>query len=296
MSIKSFPFILLLGSLWGSTLVVSRFGIGQFDPVVFVGLRLVIGTAAFVLFYAFSTSRRWSRDKKVWRHALVLGVFGTALPMSTLISSLQFQSSGVTSVLVTTAPAIIVVMAHISLPDERLNRYKSAGVLLALAGALLIVARGETGLADVTQANPVGYLLVFIGLVAEGIMAMHVRNNMRGMDAFDVTSIRLLAATSIVLPVAIIWRGVDLSQVTGMGVLSLLYAGLAGAFAGQMLAFYITRQFGATAFSLTSYVVPVVTAATGVLLLGETITGGMVMGLLLIGGGITVINRGGKRA
>ena len=289
--VQAFPYIGLLGVLWGTNLVVSRFGVGQFDPLLFVGLRLTLASLAFGGVYLFSRGRRLPRNGRLWRHAATLGVFSTAVPMMGIISSLRYQSSGVTAIIITTAPAIVVLMAHFFLPDEQLNRYKSLGVALALSGALLLVVRGETGLPDVSRANPLGYALVFGGLLFESAGAIYIRRNMRDLDAVDVTSVRLTVAALVVLPLAALWRGIDFSDVTLLGTGSLFYAALVGAFAAQLLAFYTTRQFGATAFSLTAYVIPVAAAVTGVVLLGETITAVMVSGMVLIGIGIMLINR-----
>jgi len=43
---------------------------------------------------------------------------------------------------------------------------KIAGVSLALNGALLLDLRGETRLPDVYKANPVGYILVPLAMIA----------------------------------------------------------------------------------------------------------------------------------
>ena len=83
----------------------------------------------------------------------------------------------------------------------------------------------------------------------------------------------------------------DLTAVTASGYFSLVYAAVIGAVAGQFTAYYITREHGATAFSLTSYVIPVVATTFGVLLLGEIVTWGMLVGIILIGGGIYLINK-----
>ena len=290
MHTKAFPYILLLGTLWGSNLVISRFSVGQFGSVVFAGLRLAIAGSAFILVYVF-TSRKVPRDRNLWRHATTLGIIGTAVPMTALISSLNYQSSGLSALLITSAPAFMAVAAHIFLPDEKLTRFKGIGVILALMGALLIVGRGETGLADTTQANPIGYILVLITILFETTGAMYIRTFMQNLDTFDVTAIRVSVAGLVVLPLGLLWQGLDTANVTVQGVLGLLYATFAAAFFGQLLAFYITRRFGATAFSLTAYVVPVVAAVFGVILLDETVTIWMAAGLVFIITGIMLINR-----
>ncbi len=59
----------------------------------------------------------------------------------------------------------------------------------------------------------------------------------------------------------------------------------------MMLAFYNIQRFGATASAVTAYVIPVVASIGGVLILDERITGAMLIGLVLIVGGIALINQ-----
>ena len=294
MHTKALPYVGLLGLLWGTNLVIMRIGVGQFDPMVFVGIRLLMASLAFVAVYTFSGRRIIPTDRKLWFYATILGIFCTAIPMTAIVSSLTFQSSGVTALLITTAPAYISIAAHFFLPDERMTPRKVLGVLLALSGAALIVLRGESGLPDVSQGNPIGYVLVIAAMLFETAGTILIRRHMQDFSSFDVTAVRLTVAGLTVLPVAILLRGIDLSQVTGSGWFSLVYAAFIGAFSAQILAFNITKRFGATAFSLTSYVIPVVAAITGVLWLDETITGWMMAGMVLIGGGILLIN--GRRS
>ena len=69
------------------------------------------------------------------------------------------------------------------------------------------------------------------------------------------------------------------------------WAAIAGTFLATLLSFYLVQQFGATAAALTAYVTPAVAAIGGALLLNETITWGILAGMLLIVGGISFINR-----
>ena len=294
MHTKAFPYIGLLGFLWGTNLVVMRVGVGQFDPMVFVGIRLLLSSLAFVVVYTFSARRHVPTNRSLWLNATFLGIVSTAIPMTAIVSSLAYQSSGVTALLITTAPALIAVAAHFFLPDEQMNGRKLFGVLLALSGAGLIVLRGESGLPDVAQGNPLGYALVIFALIFETAGVILIRKRMQDFSSFDVTAVRLTVAGLTVMPIALLLRGFDLSHVTTSGWFSLAYAAFVGAFSAQILAFFITKRFGATAYSLTSYVIPVVAAITGVLWLNETITIWMMGGMVLIGGGILLIN--GRRS
>lgn len=288
---KAAPYVLGLGLAWGLNLVLSRFGINQFDPYVFIGLRLLIASAIFAVIYTLSPTRRWPREPHFWRSVAVVALFGIAIPFAGFVGALQFQSAGLTSLLVTTAPAITVTMAHFLLPEARLNGHTVIGVLVALGGAVLVVTRGETGLPDVTQANPIGYVMVFGSLISDALTSIYMRKTMRRYDPFDVTSIRLTIATLLILPLALWLHPTDFRQIDAGGWGALLFTSTVSTAVAQLLAFSILRNFGTTSLAMVSYIVPLVAITAGVLLLGETITVGMITGMALIVTGILIVQR-----
>jgi drug/metabolite transporter (DMT)-like permease len=287
---QALPYVVLLGLLWGSNLVVARFTLGQFNPILFVGLRLLLASFGHVLVYTFSRQRPWPTDRIMWRHAAWLGVLGTAVPMTTIIIALQYQSSGVTSVFITTAPAVTVLLAHFLLPDESLTWRKSAGIALALGGAMLLVLRGESGLAHVGRASPLGFGLVTLSIISGSIMSIYARKHLRHFDGFDVATIRMFVATMAVMPI-LFFVGFDFSRVNWQGALALVYTAVFGAFAGLVLEFYIIKRFGPTAAAMTAYVIPIAATFGGAIFLDERITAVMLAGMALIILGIAIINR-----
>jgi drug/metabolite transporter (DMT)-like permease len=292
MTIQALPYVSLLGFLFGSTLIASRLGLGQFHPLVFVALRMLIGSLGYVTYYLAGHQRRdWPTDPHLWRHATLLGIVGTAIPMTAIMGSLHYQSATVTAILLTVGPAITIFMAHFFLADETLTLRKGFGAALALGGALLLAVRGESGLSDVTRASPLGYALVFLAMLAAGSMDVYARRFMRKLDSFDVASIRMFVATLLVLPFSALFIGIDLQAVNIQGYFALVYAAVAANFLGMLLAFYNVKRFGATAAAMTLYVIPVVASAGGILVLGEKITGGMMVGIGFIVVGIALINR-----
>ncbi|MCB8944894.1 MAG: EamA family transporter, partial [Ardenticatenaceae bacterium] len=202
MNIQALPYILLTGFFFGSSLIASRFAIGQFSPITFVNLRLLVATVCFLLLYGLDWRRRpWPRGSRLWKHGVVLGVMSTAVPMLAFVMALQYLSSGVTSVLNTTGPALTIILAHFFLPDESLTPRKSVGVALAFAGAVLLALRGESGLTAVEQANPLGYILVLIGLVSVSASTVYTRKYARDLSSFDITSSQIFIGTLVLLPV-----------------------------------------------------------------------------------------------
>lgn len=291
MNPKSLPYVSLLALIFGSTLIVSRFSVGQFASLTYVALRILIASLCHVIIYAASSGRAWPRDRQIWRHAPVVGVLGTAIPMSFIVASLQYQSSGVTGLLLTAAPAFTVILAHFFLPDEHLNGHKAFGVALAISGAAGLVLLGESGLPDVQEANPLGYALVLLGILSGSISTIYARRYLLDVDSFDVASVRMWTAVVIVLPIAYLLTGLDLSQTSSSGYAALLYAGLIGTFGGMLLEFNIIQRFGATATAMTANLIPIVALIGGWLFLDEQITAGMIGAMVLIVSGVTIIMR-----
>ncbi len=293
---KSIPYVVLLGSLYGTTLIASRFSVTQYAPTTYLGFRLVIATLAASFVYVFSIQgRKWPRGRELWQHSVLLGIFGSAIPMALIVLSLQYLSSGLAAILMTLAPAFTVIMAHYGLPDEKITSQKSVGLGLALTGAVLLAVLGESGLPNIDQADPRGYILVLSAMLIGSVMIVYTRKYMTSFDPFEVSSIRLFTAAIIVSGISYLIIGVDLSQVTSQGYFALLYAAMAGTFFGMILEFYNIKHFGATTAVMSVYIIPIVASLGGMLLLGEKITPGMIIGMLLIFIGIGTLNQKGSK-
>jgi drug/metabolite transporter (DMT)-like permease len=293
---KALPYILLLSLFWGSTLVASRFSVDQFTPALYIGLRFSIAGLAFAIVYSFRIgNRRWPKGRELWIKGTLMGVLGSALNMLCIVSSLQYLSSGLVSIMISVGPAFIVIMAHIFLDDERLTTRKAIGVVIALVGAVLLIILGESGIPDVDEVNPIGYVLVLGGVLSGSIMTIYARKYMQDIDTFDITGIRMFIGMLVVLPYSILLEGFDISKVDSNGLIALFYAAIVGSLLGLMLSLYNIQKFGPTAIILTSYLIPIVAGITGVLILGEKVTWGMIFSIIIILLGISIINPRGRR-
>jgi len=289
LSIQALPFVILLGFLYGSTLIASRFSVGQYDPTTYIGLRMVIASIAHLLVYWFMSGKKIPRNIELWKRASLLGILGTAIPMTCVVGSLQYQSTGVSSLLLTTVPAITVVLAHFWLPDESLNPRKIFGVSLALGGAIMLALNGENGLPNMTDAPPTGYILISVSIICSSIMTIYARKYLKGYDSFDVASIRIFTASMTIMPFSLAFAGFNMTEVTGQGYVALLYAAIIGTFFGLLLAFYNIKRFGATPAAMTSYIIPIIAGFGGVLILGEEFTSTMVFGMVVIIAGVALL-------
>ena len=293
MNLRSLPIIVLTAFCFGTSLITSRFAVGQFEVVEFVALRFTLASLGYVFILLFNKRERWQLTPKMVQHSLFLGFFSTAVPVFSFVGALVYISSGVTAIMNSTGPAITVVLAHFFLKGESLSWRKGIGVLLSLGGAILLASRGESGIAEIGSANPLGYILVIIGLFAISISTIYTRRFTADVRPIAVTSGQLFAATIVTLPAVGLIFGFDLSDVEASGWFALAYGSLIGTVIAFLLYIYTIQKYGATDAALTTYVVPIIATLGGVLVLDETITGIMIVGMIIILSGIAVINSGG---
>lgn len=289
---KSTLYVFLTGALLGSTLVMSRFGLGQLPPMTFVSMRLLLATLVFMAAYLVFRMRPIPRDPSLLLKAGFYGILGTAVTMTGFTNALRYQSSGVTSLLVTLSPIMTVIMAHLFLKDEHFTRQRLWGALIAFCGAGLLLVRGENGLTQFVQADWRGYAWTLLGVSSNSVGLVYARRYLNQYNAFDVTSIRISAGMLLVCAITAMTGGFDFSQLQWSGMLALSYAALAGTFLAFLLYLTTVQKFGATVASQAEYAVPMVATGLGVLLLHERITLTMLVGMVVILIGLAIFDRG----
>ncbi len=293
MSLRALPFVALNAFLFGSTMVASRFSVGQLPPLLYLSVRLLVASSAFLLLYVVRPGAVFPQDRGLWLRAGIVGVFGTALNLVMNVSALQYLSSGVVSVMLSLTPAVTVLWAHFLLPEERLHGWQWIGLGLAFGGAATLALAGETGIPDVTRADPRGYLMVGTAVLANSSMAIYMRKMLKNDNSTQVASIRIFTATLVLVPLAALTVNYDPVPISPLVAFVVLWASLMGTFGGFFVQLYTIQTYGAVPGAMVTYLIPVFAGTGGVLLLGEQFTLTMLIGVTIIITGIALVQRRG---
>ncbi len=288
---KALPLIITLGSLFGMNLVVSRFALGQFHPVTFNSLRLIIASTCYALLFTFSRKWTWPTDRALWLKAGLWGALALSSSMSLFVASLQFQSAGVTSLLIAAGPILTIVVAHYLLQDEKLTANRLTGVLLAFVGAGVILVTGQDGLSLAPTGEWRGYAMVMAANLIVAFGFVYGRIYVREYDSVQVAGVRVMGAAIALLLVTAIFLGYDFSQVRLSGWLALLFCGTITTFFPFLIEVMLVQRYGALAANQSAYSTPVVSMLLGWLFLGEKITALIILGTALIFLGLALLNK-----
>lgn len=135
--------VLLIGILAVSTAsLFIRFAQKDVPSIVIAAGRMTI--AALIL-CPFVITRNWQDirriDRRTWLFMLLAGMF-LGFHFATWITSLEYTTIASSVVLVTTAPLWVALFSPIFL-KEKLTRYIVAGLVISLAGSVLVALSGH---------------------------------------------------------------------------------------------------------------------------------------------------------
>ncbi|MDM5225530.1 DMT family transporter [Cytobacillus sp. NJ13] len=141
---KKYGFLMLIlaNMIWGGNFVIGRIGVDYFPPLLFSLMRWII---AFLLLTPFMVKQLKKDWNIIWQHKrilLLLAVTGVAGYNTIIYFALQYTTSINASVVNSTTPLFIAILA-IFILREKLLAHQAAGILLSVFGILYIISKGS---------------------------------------------------------------------------------------------------------------------------------------------------------
>ncbi len=281
----------LLSLMWGSSYLFIKIGVETLPPLSVATLRIAIGLAILAVAVAV-TRTPLPRDRQTLRHLAVLGVVNVAIPFWLIGWAEQRIDSGLAGMLQASAPIFTLVIAGAFLNDERITPVRLTGVLVGFAGIVVLSGRnlGELG-SEAGLDRLLGDLAIVASSLCYAIGNVYARRNLRQVRPLVLATGQVGAGLVVLLALAfLVDGGVMMPSVPGAAV-SVLWLGAVGTGLAYIVFFRLLTTWGATRASLVAYLMPVVSVALGIIVLGETIDATFLMGALLALTGIWIANR-----
>jgi drug/metabolite transporter (DMT)-like permease len=122
-------------------LVLSKYGMGGYDPFAATQIRVLAGTAGYIAL--FTALGRWSRvvrataDRRAMAHTATGAFFGPFLGVSLSLLAVQHTLTGVAASIMSTTP-VLIIPAVVLLGRERVGPGGWLGAALAVAGVVVL--------------------------------------------------------------------------------------------------------------------------------------------------------------
>ncbi len=195
-----------------------------------------------------------------------------------------------TAIFMAVMPLITLLLAHVVTDDEKLNRYKLIGVLLGLAG--VVVLMGWERLVQM-DGSLVRQMAIAAGATSYAVNALITRQ-LTQTARLPMMAALMLAASVMMMPFSLVIDGPWTLTPSVVSVLSIVALALGPtAFATLLILVIIDRQ-GASFLSQINFMVPLFGVLFGALFLAERLPPTAFMALVLILGGIALSKWGAR--
>jgi drug/metabolite transporter (DMT)-like permease len=275
----------VLSVLWGGSFFFNGVALRELPPLTVVFLRVVL--AALLLLPLLWVYRiRFPTGVSGWKPFFTVALFNNVLPFSLIVAGQTYIPSGLASILNATTPLFtVVVMAAAG--DEKMYPRRIAGIVTGLIG--VIILRGQN--LDFGKGQGVGILLCLAGAFSYGLAALFARRQLSDSPPLATATFQLLASSLMMtIVVAIVERPWQLPMpgvTTWLAMVGL--AALSTALA-YIVFFQILRRSGSTNVMLVTLLIPVTAILLGYLVLGEDISRREIIGALVIGSALLLID------
>lgn len=285
--------IALFCVLWSSAFAAAKIALVDCPPLTLLTVRfLVAGALMVAVAWALAGRPRLTRRDLI--SLAILGALNNAVYLGLSWTGLTTVTSAFAAVIISAGPLLVAAFAWPVL-GERLTVVKVVGLLLGLAGVALVLRSRLTGSAGIGGEDPLGTLLVVLGLFSLVAGTLAFKRLAPGGGLWVGNGLQCLFGGLLTLPAALLlddWSTVRLTPGLVGGFLWLVLAVSVGCYA---LWFFLLGRSSATSASALQFLTPPLGLLFGWLILSEPVVPLDLLGIAPIAAGIWLVTRGWPR-
>lgn len=272
---RDWALLMLPGLIWGASFLFIAEGLQVMAPMGVTFVRIAVGFATLSL----APQARRAVPREAWPKIVTLGIVWIAFPLSMFPFAEQHVSSALTGMLNGSTPLFAALVAGL-LAHKAPSRLVAAGLVVGLTGAVLVAlpslgVGGEVlggragGAADGDANGALGVALILAALCSYGVAINLARPLQQRYGALPVMWRALGVAVLLTAPLGL--PALTEAAWTLRATLCLLALGALGTGVAYVLLATAAGRFGATAASSSTFLIPVVALALGLLIRHERV-------------------------
>src|SRR6266550_398619 len=225
-----------------------------------------------------------------WRGRLIgfgiMAMTNAVIPWVSIGWGEERISSGLASILNSTTTLWTAVLIYWVMPTERTSFINYVGVIVGFAGVVVLVypELSTNGL----SGDVLGALAVVLASLSYAVNALYQRRKMRHVSIFEISLGQLAASVLFAIPPAA--PSLPSIHFHVLSMVAVIALGAVGTGVAYTLYYYVMNTLGAVRAAGVTYLVPVTAVFWGAFLLHESVSVSVIAGLIVILGGILLVN------
>ena len=279
----------IAASLFGASVVATWAAVQEVPPLSLAVLRFGQGGIILFLFLLFGSRKLLRIELRDLPFLTLLGAILFAIFPLTFNMSLSLTEASRGALMLATTPIWSALFARAA-KKERLNLHQIAGILLTLAGVVIVLI--EKGLNWEGSARALtGDGLMLVTALCAAIYGVLAKRILVRYSALTVTTYTMLLGTLLLSPAALI-EGLPyaLGQITAESTGLILFLGIFGGALGYFLWTFALSRLTPTQVAVYINVNPMVATILAAALLAEKLTGVFGVGFVAVLFGVLLVN------
>ncbi|WP_409299964.1 DMT family transporter [Peribacillus sp. SCS-155] len=268
--------------VWGVNWPLSKMALSYTPPILFAGIRTCLGGVILLIFALprFKTLR----IKENWHYYLVSAVLNIILFYGLQTVGLGYAPAGLFSAIVFIEPVLLGIFCWIWL-GESMYRFKIIGLVLGFAGVLIISSSGLTG-----DISILGIFLAIGSAIAWGLGTVYVKKTGDRVDSIWMVTAQLIIGGLFLISIGFSVESWSDIHWEAPFVTNLLFISTFVIAFGWLAFFTLVGSGEASKVGSYTFLIPLIAIFCSTLLLKESITLNLVVGLICIVISILFVN------
>ena len=287
--VKSNWFLLiLLSAIWGGAFTLNKMALDSFTPEVIVAGRLISGSV-FLVALIYFLYKRFSINLAQVNYYLFMSLVGIVIPFIAIITGQKNIDSAMAGILMATMPISTILLSHLFLDDEKMNKQKFIGFIISFLGVFILIYRDDLFIDSSISETFESQLLVILGATLYAFAAIYGKKY-KITDPLSASTGTILFATFF-MTIYLIF--IDQSKPSYSNLLldmNILLLGVLCTAIATVIYFQILQSEGASFISMMNFLIPLWAILFGIIILNDQFSWNYILGLLVILFGIKLAN------
>ncbi len=277
--------VVAMSVLFGASFPATKIALEGFTASQLIFLRFALASVVFLALAPWVGLG--GLDRRGAFQVLVLALFEPGAYFFLEAWGIQRTLASTAAVLIATIPVFVLVLEAVWL-NVPVRAREVTLILLSLGGIVLLV--GASGFKAAFGGSLAGNLLILGAALAASVYTAMARRLVQAYSPLAVTRLQAFYAVAMYLPFAALdWIRHGAPEPKTKSVLALAYLGICCSFLAYVLLNYSLSRLKASTVAAFSNVIPVVATALAVLLLGEKLLAGQLLGGIVVVASVTLL-------
>ena len=186
---KGLLYAILASVLWAIVNPVIKTGLSyDMTPMNFAGLRF---TSVGIILLAYTWHKgMWEEVRKNSKLFTLLILINVFLGYATFYIGVNLVDSAISSIIMGTTPFLNIILSHIMIKHDKLNKHKVISILISLVGLLMIIGVKSGGY-SINGIGLIGIGLLFMSIIFQGYSAIKVAEYKANIDPIFLNAIQM---------------------------------------------------------------------------------------------------------